>query len=96
MRCARSNAADVSELKYRASQMLARLYCWVFGHRMEVWQHFSHYSRRVICERCGGDWAMNDEVRAIVPWSGEFAQMYEMFGHPIRKRPAPQHDGEPK
>ena len=73
---------------------MMRFYCWIFGHRYEVWQHFSRTSRRVVCSRCHGDWAMNDEVRAFVPWSGEFAQMYELFGCRIRERPAGNGSGE--
>ena len=67
-------------------QMLAKLWCWLVGHRYEVWQRFSHYSRRVICDHCGGDWGMNDDVRAIIPWSDELADCYRVMGHKIRPR----------
>jgi hypothetical protein len=30
---------------------------------------------------------MNDNVRAFVPWSGEFSDMYRVMGHKIRERP---------
>ena len=73
----------------------AKLLCLVFGHQYQVWQHFSRISRRVVCNRCGGDWGMHDEVRAFVPWSGEMTEMYERFGHRIRARPHLQH-GESK
>jgi hypothetical protein len=76
--------------------MLAALWCFLFGHRYEVWQNFSRTSRRVVCGHCHGDWAMNDEVRAFVPWSGEFAAMYELFGHRIRERPAGRRSAESK
>lgn len=72
--------------------MLAKLWCWIVGHRYEVWQHFSGYSRRVICTHCGGDWGMNDDCCAFVPWSEEFADMYRVMGHKIRERPRLQHD----
>lgn len=62
------------------------VFCWIFGHDYQVWQHFNHTSRRVVCERCGGDWGMNDSVRAFVPWSGELAEIYEMQGKKIRPR----------
>lgn len=65
---------------------LHRLWCWIFGHDFYVLQKFSQHSRRVCCDRCGGDWAMNDNVRAIVPWSGEFEEMYRLHGHRILKR----------
>lgn len=65
---------------------MRKVYCWLFGHRYEVWQHFSCTSRRVVCNRCGGDWGMNDHVRAFIPWSGELAELYEMQGKTIRSR----------
>lgn len=64
-----------------------RLKCFLTGHNYEVWQHFSRTSLRVVCERCGGDWGMNDHVRAFVPWSGELAEIYEIQGIRIRERP---------
>ena len=64
---------------------MKRLFCFLLDHRYYVWQHFSRISRRVICLRCGGDWGMNDEVRAIIPWDGQLAQLYEMQGHRIRE-----------
>lgn len=41
------------------------LWCWLVGHRLIVWQEFSSYARRIKCEHCGGDWAMNDRERAF-------------------------------
>jgi hypothetical protein len=29
---------------------------------------------------------MNDDCRAFVPWSEEFANMYRVMGHKIRER----------
>lgn len=65
---------------------LARILCFIFGHRYEVWQVFSATSRRVVCDHCGGDWGMNDHVRAFVPWDGQLAEIYETMGIKIRKR----------
>jgi len=62
-----------------------RLWCWLMGHRLIVWQEFSSYARRIKCEHCGGDWAMNDKERAFLPWDASFAELYEMLGHKIRK-----------
>lgn len=70
---------------------MKRLWCFLFGHRYEVWQEFSRTSRRVVCGHCGGDWGMNDDVRAFVPWCGQLAELYEMRGIRIRERPAVQH-----
>jgi len=58
-----------------------RLICFIFGHRYQVVQEFSHYSRRVVCPDCRSDWGMNDDVRAIIPWSDELREMYESMGH---------------
>lgn len=64
----------------RAALLCAKAICLVFGHRYQVAQEFSNYSRRVVCPDCRGDWAMNDDVRAFVPWSEEFTAMYQMQG----------------
>lgn len=64
---------------------LRRLFCFIFGHRFHVLQKFSITSRRVICLHCDGDWGMNDNARAFIPWSSELEEMYIMFGHRIIK-----------
>lgn len=69
------------------SPVSARIWCFVFGHKYEVWQVFSPTSRRVLCHCCKGDWGMNDDARAFVPWDGELAAMYKLMGHKIRKLP---------
>jgi hypothetical protein len=65
---------------------LAWLRCWFFGHNIRVHQHFSSSSRRIVCDRCDGDWAMNDAARIVVPWNGEFADFYKSQGHTIKPR----------
>ena len=62
---------------------IRRLFCFIFGHRLHVHQKFSSYSRRVICLHCDGDWGMNDNVPAFIPWDGELEEMYKSFGHRI-------------
>lgn len=57
--------------------------CLILKHRFRVVQEFGRESRRIKCERCGGDWAMNDYVRAFVPWDGNFEQLYRDFGYEI-------------
>jgi len=68
--------------------MLHKLWCFVFGHRYEVLQHFGRNSRRVICHRCGGDWGMCDSVQSFVPWDGDLAEHYEWRGFKLRERTA--------
>lgn len=67
-------------------RQLKRFWCWLVGHRYYVHQRFSAWSRRVCCDHCGGDWGMNDDVRAIIPWSDELEELYRMQGHRILKR----------
>lgn len=62
-----------------------RLSCLLWGHRFFVKQEFGPVARRVQCERCDGDWAMNDEIRAFVPWDDDFVRMYELLGHRVLK-----------
>lgn len=60
--------------------LLSKLKCKIVGHSYIVRQRFSDHSRRVGCVRCGGDWAMNDDARVIVPWTPEFAAFYAEHG----------------
>lgn len=61
------------------------LRCKLFGHsKYRIVQKFSGTSRRIRCLRCGKDFGMNDEVRAVIPWTGELEQMYKDFGHKIK------------
>lgn len=55
---------------------LAKIHCAMFGHAYHVHQRFSSHARRVICLRCGGDWGMNDQVRALIPWDSELEALY--------------------
>jgi hypothetical protein len=71
---------------------MKRLYCWLFGHRYEVWQHFHAGSRRVICNHCGGDFGMHDETRSFVRWDSQLEDMYTLMGYRIRKRPGSGRD----
>lgn len=63
--------------------MFKRLICWFTGHRYRVTQVFSEDTRRVGCDRCNGDWAMNDREHVIAPWSDEFTRFYIENGHLI-------------
>lgn len=65
----------------RIANLVAKVICFIFGHRYQVVQEFSDYSRRVVCPDCHGDWAMNDDVRIILPWDDGFADLYRSFGH---------------
>lgn len=56
---------------------MKRLLCFIFGHNLRVLKAFSFKSRCVMCRRCRYIWAMNDENRALLPWNGEFAELYK-------------------
>lgn len=65
---------------------MKRIACWIFGHQMFVVQTFGNHSRRIACHHCNGEWGMNDNVRAVIEWTPELAEMYRSFGHHILKR----------
>lgn len=60
--------------------MIERLLCALLGHRYVVQRKFSETSRQVGCTRCCKQWAMNDSVRAFLPWDGEFEDLYKRTG----------------
>lgn len=64
---------------------LERIGCWLMGHNYRVVQQFNAHSRRVVCNDCGGDWAMNDNMRMIVDWDEDMADMYRHLGYTVLK-----------
>ena len=60
--------------------MLSKWFCFFFGHKYMLAQELSAQSRRVTCARCTQSFAMNDDVRALVPWDAGFHKMYESLG----------------
>lgn len=68
------------------TSLLRKLWCWLMGHAYYVHQRFGPGSRRVCCDHCGGDWGMNDHVRACIRWSRELENLYRLQGHNIRER----------
>ena len=65
-------------------RFLKRVLCLIFGHKYVLTQQLSNQSRRIACIRCHEMFAMNDDVRAVVPWSAEFHRLYESQGVRIR------------
>ena len=63
---------------------IKKIICFIFGHKYRVAQKFNTYSRRVTCARCKDKFAMNDDVRSLLPWDCEFEGMYEDHGHEIK------------
>jgi len=62
-----------------------RMACLIMGHSYFLVQEFGPRSRRVQCERCDGDWAMNDDLRALVRWDDDFRRVYEILGYRVLK-----------
>lgn len=67
-------------------RILRQIECFIFGHRYEVWQELTPHSRRVICDHCAGDWGMNDDVQAFIPWCADLESLYRSMGKRIRTR----------
>lgn len=65
-------------------KLLKKVICLFFGHRYVLTQELSKYSRRIACTRCNEMFAMNDDVRAVVPWDAEFHKLYEDQGIKIK------------
>jgi Prophage protein (DUF1660) len=63
---------------------MKKLICFFFGHKYSLAQNLHAHSRRVYCTRCKCSFAMNDDVRSIVPWDAEFHKMYESHGVEIK------------
>ncbi len=66
--------------------VMNKILCWLLGHNYFVNQTFGSCSRRVCCDRCGGDWAMHDPSMSFVEWDVEFEDMYRVLGHTIYPR----------
>jgi hypothetical protein len=56
--------------------LIERISCAVLGHRYVVERKLSCQSRKVGCTRCNRAWAMNDDVRAFLPWDDDFEKLY--------------------
>ena len=65
-------------------KFLLRVVCLFFRHKYVMTQNLSKQSRRVACTRCHQMFAMNDDVRAVVPWDSEFHRLYESQGVRIK------------
>lgn len=55
--------------------MIEKLLCAVFGHKYVVEMVFSPTYRKVGCTRCNKKWAMNDRVKSLLPWDGDFEEL---------------------
>lgn len=53
-----------------------KLICRLIGHRYFVVKRFSIDCRKVGCSRCLKSWAMNDSVKAFLPWDSDFDALH--------------------
>lgn len=70
-------------------------------HQLRVVQEFTPQCRRIKCERCGGDWGMNDAddllgiKAALVEWDPNFEQFFRDRGFEILEPVVPAEAGIP-
>ena len=69
----------------RLERLVRRVTCWAFGHQYRVVQVFRPGLRRVKCDRCGGDWGMNDDVQALVDWDRELEDLERFLGREVKE-----------
>lgn len=55
------------------------LICWLFGHKYRLIRSYSPTQRRIGCCRCHEQFAMHDGLGALLPWDGEFAELYQDY-----------------
>jgi hypothetical protein len=68
------------------------LLCWLLGHDWYLIAKITGHSRHVGCNRCGRQWGMNDDARALLPWS-EVADFHaEAHGY-LAHQTAEERDG---
>ena len=65
---------------------MKKIWCWIVGHKVELVQRFSGHAERVRCIYCCGDFAVNHDVRLMIPWDEEVQELYESFGIKIRDK----------
>lgn len=62
-----------------------KLICWMFGHNYGIVRRFSSTTRCLWCIRCQEFFAMNDRVKALVPWDTEFCELYDYYPGKFQK-----------
>ncbi len=73
---------------YKIILFLRRILCTIGYHRYIVAQELTNRSRRIACPYCHKSWGMNDDVRAVIPWDYELADLYNnMLGIELKYLP---------
>ena len=60
-------------------KFINQLLCALFRHRYVIEKRFSTSTRKIGCTRCDKKWAMNDDVRAFLPWDSDFDELYKFI-----------------
>jgi hypothetical protein len=63
--------------------LLNRIKCAIGKHAYYEIKKYSISTRKVGCRHCEKTWAMNDDIRAFVPWGKEFDDMYDLINKTI-------------
>lgn len=64
--------------------MLNDWLCFFIRHKYKLAQKLSPQVRRIGCIRCHKSFAMNDDIRSLLPWDAEFHRLYESHGVKIK------------
>jgi len=56
---------------------IRRAACKLIGHKYVVVRRFSPWARKIHCTRCERSFAMHDGVRTVLPWEGDFEDLYK-------------------
>ncbi len=59
---------------------MKRIICLILGHDYYRVRKLKHRSELVGCHRCKNYYGMNNDVRAILPFTSEMEEMYRSFG----------------
>ncbi len=55
------------------------LLCWIWpSHKLYVAEQLSEASQRLRCCKCGRQYAINHDVRAVLAWDADFERFYQM------------------
>lgn len=59
---------------------LRPIICAIVGHDYFLIQRLTAHSRKIGCHRCRGVFGMNDDARAVIPWSADLEAVYRIIG----------------
>lgn len=77
----RNNACDsqplINDQPKQEAMIFHKVVCALRGHKYVIERVFGPYTRKVGCTRCDRKWAMNDDVKAFLPWDDDFERFYK-------------------